>query len=52
VHGREVTLEHDQQSAILTLPQPGAGASAQVQDPAENAVAQGEAAIPAPRKRR
>jgi hypothetical protein len=52
VHGREVTLEHDQQSATLTLPQPGADASAQVQDPAENAVAQGEAAIPAPRKRR
>jgi general secretion pathway protein N len=39
VQGREVTLDHDQLTAILTMPQPGAGAlspaSGQVEDPAE-----------------
>jgi hypothetical protein len=41
VQGREVTLERDQQSAILSLPQPAAGTIGQVRAQAENAVAQG-----------
>jgi hypothetical protein len=41
VLGREVTLERDQQSAILSLPQPAAGTMGQVRAQAENAVAQG-----------
>jgi len=28
IHGREVTMEKDQQAAVLTLPPPGAGQSA------------------------
>jgi len=38
VQAREVTLERDQQTTILTLPQPGAGATGQVRLRAENAV--------------
>jgi general secretion pathway protein N len=30
IHGREVTMEKDQQGAVLTLPQPGGGASGEV----------------------
>jgi general secretion pathway protein N len=43
VQGREVTLERDQQTTILSLPQPdtGAGRQARVQAQAENAVTQG-----------
>jgi hypothetical protein len=36
VQGREVTLERDQQTTLLSLPPPGAGATGQLQ--AENAV--------------
>jgi general secretion pathway protein N len=41
VQGREVTLERDQQTAILSLPQPGTGAASQARQQAENAVIQG-----------
>jgi hypothetical protein len=41
VQGREVTLERDQQTTILALPQPGAGAVGQVRLRAENAVTPG-----------
>jgi general secretion pathway protein N len=41
VQGREVTLERDQQTTILTLPQPATGADGQVRVQAENAVSQG-----------
>jgi hypothetical protein len=44
VQGREVTLERDQQTAILSLPQPGAGAAGQMRVQAENAVSQGSQA--------
>ena len=43
VQGREVTLERDQQTTILSLPQPGAGAAGQVRLRAENAVMPGPA---------
>jgi len=36
VQGREVTLEHDRQTAILALPQPGAGAVVPAQAQVEN----------------
>ncbi len=41
VQGREVTLERDQQTTILSLPQPGTGAASQARQQAENAVTQG-----------
>jgi hypothetical protein len=41
VQGREVTLEHDQQTTILSLPQPGTGAPGQVRLQAESALIQG-----------
>ncbi len=41
VNGREVTLERDQQSTVLSLPQPGVGAAAQAHVQAESTVAQG-----------
>jgi hypothetical protein len=41
VQGREVTLERDQQTAILSLPQPGTGAAGQPRVPAEGALTQG-----------
>ncbi len=37
VQGREVTLEHDQQTAILTLPEPGTAISNQPQQKVETA---------------
>jgi hypothetical protein len=43
VQGREVTLERDQQTTILSLPQPGAGTAAPVRLRAENAVTPGPA---------
>jgi general secretion pathway protein N len=43
VQGREVTLERDQQTTILSLPQPGTGAAGQVRVQAENAFPQGPA---------
>lgn len=44
VQGREVTLERDQQTTILSLPQPGTGAAGQVRVQAENTVTQGSSA--------
>jgi len=42
VQGREVTLERDQQTTILSMPQPAAGAAGQMmRAQAENAVTQG-----------
>jgi general secretion pathway protein N len=41
VQGREVTLERDQQTTILSLPQPGAGSVGQVRLRAENEVTLG-----------
>ena len=41
VQGREVTLERDQQTTILSLPQPGTGAGGQARVQAENAMIQG-----------
>jgi len=41
VQGREVTLEHDQLTAILTLPQPGAGALSSMPGQVENFASQG-----------
>jgi hypothetical protein len=46
VQGREVTLERDQLTTILSLPQPGTGAAGQVRVQAENAVTQGAADSP------
>ncbi len=43
VQGREVTLERDQQTAILSLPQPGTGTAGLGRGQAENAVTQGSA---------
>jgi hypothetical protein len=43
VQGREVTLERDQQTTILSLPQPGAGSAGQIRLRAENAVTPGPA---------
>jgi general secretion pathway protein N len=43
VQGREATLERDQQTVILSLPQPGTGAAGQVRLQAENAVTSGSA---------
>jgi hypothetical protein len=40
VQSREVMLEHDQQTAILTLPQPGASATVPVRAKAESLTAQ------------
>jgi general secretion pathway protein N len=36
VQGRKATLERDQQTAVLSLPQPGAGATGQVPMQVEN----------------
>ena len=44
VQGREAMLERDQQTAILTLPQPGTGAAGPMRVQAENAVSQGSQA--------
>jgi len=41
VQGREVTLEHDQLTAILTLPQPGAGALSSMPGQVESFASQG-----------
>ncbi len=41
VHGREVTLVRDEQSATLNLPQPGAGATAPARVQAESTIARG-----------
>jgi hypothetical protein len=41
VQSREVTLERDQQTTILSLPQPGTAAAGQMRPQAESAVAQG-----------
>jgi hypothetical protein len=41
VQGREVTLERDQQTTILSMPQAGAGAAGPMRVQAENAVSQG-----------
>jgi hypothetical protein len=46
VQGREVTLERDQQTTILSLPQPGTGAAGQVRVQAENAATQAPADSP------
>jgi general secretion pathway protein N len=43
VQGREVTLERDQQTAILSLPQPGAGTAGLGRGQAEGALTQGSA---------
>jgi hypothetical protein len=43
VPGREVTLERDQQTTILSLPQPGAAAAVQVRLRAENVATPGPA---------
>jgi hypothetical protein len=43
VQGREVTLERDQQTAILSLPQPGTGAAGLARGQAESVVTQGSA---------
>jgi hypothetical protein len=43
VQGREVTLERDQQTAILSLPQPGTGAAGLARGQAESSVTQGPA---------
>jgi general secretion pathway protein N len=43
VQGREVTLERDQQTTILTLPEPGDRAAVQVRLRADNAVTPGPA---------
>ncbi|SDN38811.1 hypothetical protein [Afipia sp. GAS231] len=50
VRGREVTLERDQETAILSLPQPGA--VGQVRLPADNAIAQGSPGMPPERRGR
>jgi len=42
VQGREVTLERDQQTAILSLPQPGTGAAGLARGQAESVVTQGQ----------
>jgi general secretion pathway protein N len=41
VQGREVTLERDQQTTILSMPQAGTGAAGPMRVQAENAVSQG-----------
>jgi len=41
VQGREATFERDQQTTILSLPQPDAGADGQARVPAETEVTQG-----------
>jgi general secretion pathway protein N len=46
VQGREVTLERDQQTTILSLPQPGAGALSSAPGLVENVAAQGAAEAP------
>jgi hypothetical protein len=46
VQGREVTLERDQQTTILSLPQPGTGTVGPVRLRAENAVTSGPAGAP------
>ena len=46
VQGREVTLERDQQTTILSLPQPAAGAVGQLRVRAENAANQESADAP------
>ena len=45
VQGREVTLERDQQTARLSLPQPGTGTAGQARLQAESAVTQGGPAV-------
>jgi general secretion pathway protein N len=42
VQGREVTLERDQQTAILSLPQPGTGAAGLARGQGESVVTQGQ----------
>jgi general secretion pathway protein N len=51
VNGREVTLERDQQTTVLSLPQPGAGTLSSAPGQVENVAAQG-AAEPSQRPRR
>ncbi len=46
VHGREVTFERDQQTTILSLPQPSDGPAGPMRIPAENAMNQGLADAP------
>jgi hypothetical protein len=43
VQGRDVTLERDQQTAILSLPQPGTGTAGLARGQAESSVTQGPA---------
>jgi general secretion pathway protein N len=45
VQGREVTLERDQQTAILSLPQPGTGAAGLVRGQAEGVVTPGQGLV-------
>ena len=46
VQGREVMLQHDQQTTILSLPQPGAGALGPARGQVENVAAQREVEPP------
>ena len=52
VHGREVTLERDQRTTVLSLPQPGAGALSSAPGQVENVAAQGAAEPPQRPQRR
>lgn len=52
VRGREATLERDQQTTIFSLPQPGAGAPAQMRIQAENAATAAPAEPPQQRGNR
>ena len=52
LHGREVTLERDQQTLVLSLPQPGAGALSSSPGQVENVAAQGAAESPQRSRRR
>jgi hypothetical protein len=50
VQGREVTLERDQQSTILSLPPPNAAPAEQLRSQADNVVTQGQGLVDPPRR--